>query len=58
MKIGKYIFSENSTNYINDESNFDWMSIVDLIFGLLLAAGMSVVFVIGLIAIIELSGCI
>lgn len=58
MKIGKYIFSENSTNYINDESNFDLISNVELMFGLLLAAGIAVVFLIGLITIIELSGCI
>lgn len=36
----------------------DLMSIVDLIFGLLLATGMAVVFVVGLIAVIELAGCI
>lgn len=53
MKIGKYIFSENSTNYINDENNFDLMSIVDLIFGLLLSIAVSITFVIGLIIIIE-----
>lgn len=31
----------------------DWMSIVDLIFGLLLSITISITFVIGLIAIIE-----
>lgn len=36
----------------------DWMSIVDLIFGLLLSIALSITFVIGLIVIIDLSGCI
>lgn len=56
MKIGKYIFSENSTNYINDENNFDLMSIVDLIFGLLLSIAVSITFIAAMIVILE--GCI
>lgn len=56
MKIGKYIFSENSTNYINNENNFDLMSIVDLIFGFLLSIAVSITFIVAMLVILE--GCI
>lgn len=36
----------------------DWMSIVDLVIGLLLSIAISITFVVGLVAAIELTGCI
>lgn len=55
MKIGKYIFSENSTNYINDENNFDLMSIVGFMIELILTM-ILIYLVVGMVAILK--GCI